>query len=117
MKKLDTKGYLAYKLTNFISVILLVGVLIFIWQLYRGAIQLPFLKPYIIRALNHDDADYQVDLDSVSLELVRSIQPLRIIANNVSYKKENTISITAPKVSISFSIKALMRGVMAPSSI
>lgn len=117
MKKLDTKGYLAYKLTNFISVILLVGVLIFIWQLYRGAIQLPFLKPYIIRALNHDDADYQVDLDSVSLELVRSIQPLRIIANNVSYKKENTISITAPKVSISFSIKALMRGVIAPSSI
>lgn len=117
MKKLNTKGYLAYKTANFVSVILLAGALIFIWQLYSGSIKLPFLKPYIIRALNHDDADYQVDLDSVSLELVRSIQPLRIIAKNVSYQKENTISINAPKVSLSFSIKALMHGVIAPSSI
>jgi len=117
MKKLGAKGYLAYKTANFITVVFLAVVLVFIWQLYRGAIRLPFLKPYIIRALNHDDADYSVNLDNVSLELVRSIRPLRIIANNVTYKKENSINITAPKVSLSFSIKALMHGVVAPSSI
>lgn len=117
MKKLDAKGYLAYKTVNFISVVLLAAILVFIWQLYRGTIKLPFLKPYIIRALNHDDADYQVDLGSVSLELVRSIRPLRIIAKNVTYKKENSITVNAPKVSLSFSIKALMHGVIAPSSI
>lgn len=117
MKKLGNKVYLAYKTANFISVVLLVSLLFFIWQLYRGSIKLPFLKPYIISALNHEDADYKVDLDSVNLELVRSIRPFRIIANNVSYKKENSINVTAPKVSLSFSIKALMHGILAPSSI
>ena len=104
-------------MTDFISVVLLVGLLLFIWQLYRGSIALPFLKPYIIRALNHDDSDYLVSLDGVNLELVRSVQPLRIIANNVTYKKEGSITINAPRVSLSFSLKALLHGVIAPSSI
>ena len=117
MKKLDNKGYFLYKAANFAGAFLLCVLLLFIWQLYRGTIQLPFLKPYIIRALNHDDADYQVDLDSVSLELTRSIRPLRVIAKNVSYKKEGSIAITAPKVSLAFSISALMHGIISPSTI
>lgn len=117
MKKLKAKDYLLYKAANFTTVVILTLLLLFIWQLYRGTVRLPFLKPYIIRALNHDDADYQVDLDSVSLELVRSLKPLRIIAKNVTYKKEDAISITAPKVSLSFSVKALMHGIISPSLI
>ena len=93
-------------------------VLIFLWQLYRGPIAVPFLKPYIIKALNHDDAAYQVTLDSVNIELVRSIQPIKIIANNVTYRKnDETFVINAPKTSVSFSIRALLHGVIAPSSI
>lgn len=92
--------------------------LIFLWQLYRGPIAVPFLKPYIIKALNHDDAEYQVTLDSVNIELVRSIQPIKIIANNVTYRKnDETFVVTAPKTSVSFSIRALLHGVVAPSSI
>ena len=117
MKKLSNRSYAMRKIIDFIGVILLVGVLLFIWQLYRGSIGLPFLKPYIISALNHDDTDYEVNLDSVNLELVRSIQPFRIIANNVVYKKSDDITINAPKVSLSFSIKALLRGIVAPSII
>lgn len=117
MKKLNPQDYLFYKAANFTTVLLLALLLLFIWQLYRGAVQLPFLKPYIVRALNHDDADYKVDLDSVSLELVRSLRPLRIIAKNVTYKKEDAISIKAPKVSLSFSVKALMHGIISPSLI
>ncbi len=117
MKKLSSRSYKIHKITDFIGVILLVCLLLFIWQLYRGSISLPFLKPYIIKALNHDDTDYQVTLDGVNLELVRSVQPLRIIAGNVTYKKEGAITITAPKVALSFSIKALLRGIIAPSTI
>lgn len=117
MKKLSNRSYTLRKMADFAGVILLVGLLLFIWQLYRGSIALPFLKPYIIRALNHDDTDYQVTLDGVNLELVRSVQPLRIIANNVVYKKEDDITINAPRVALSFSIKALLRGVIAPSVI
>lgn len=118
MKKLDNKTYKLRKLFDFIGVIFLVMLLMFVWQLYRGSIAVPFLKPYIIKALNHDDTEYQVTLDSVNLELVRSIKPLRIIANNVVYKKaDGGIVINAPKTSVSFSIKALLHGVVAPSSI
>ena len=118
MKKLDVKAYKLHKLADYIGVIFLVMLLLFIWQLYRGPIAMPFLKPYIIKALNHDDTEYQVTLDSVNLELVRSIKPLRIIATNVVYRKtDDEIIINAPKTSVSFSIKALLRGVIAPSSI
>lgn len=117
MKKISSRNYTIRKIADFTGVIILVGLLLFIWQLYRGSIAIPFLKPYIVKALNHDDTDYQVTLDGVYLELVRSVQPLRIIASNVVYKKENVITITAPKVSLSFSVKALLRGVIAPSRI
>lgn len=103
---------------DFTGVIFLAMLLLFIWQLYRGPIAVPFLKPYIIKALNHDDSNYQVTLDSVNIELVRSIKPIKIIANNVVYKKnDGNFTIEAPKTSLSFSIKALLRGVIAPSSI
>ena len=118
MKKLNNRTYRLRKVFDYIGVIFLVMLLIFIWQLYRGSITVPFLKPYIIKALNHDDTEYQVTLDSVNLELVRSIKPLRIIANNVVYRKaDGTIIINAPKTSVSFSIKALMHGIVAPSSV
>lgn len=118
MKKLDNKTYRLRKLFDYIGVIFLIMLLMFVWQLYRGSIAVPFLKPYIIKALNHDDSQYQVTLDSVNLELVRSIKPLRIIANNVVYKKNGEeLVINAPRTSVSFSIKALLHGVIAPSSI
>ena len=118
MKKLDNRTYRLRKVFDYIGVIFLVMLLMFIWQLYRGSITVPFLKPYIIKALNHDDTAYQVTLDSVNLELVRSIKPLRIIANNVVYRKaDGTIIVNAPKTSVSFSIKALLHGIVAPSSV
>lgn len=118
MKKLDSRTYRLRKVFDYIGVIFLVMLLIFIWQLYRGSITVPFLKPYIIKALNHDDTEYQVTLDSVNLELVRSIKPLRIIANNVVYRKaDGTIIVNAPKTSVSFSIRALVHGIVAPSSV
>jgi hypothetical protein len=117
MKKLSNRDYTLHKIADFAGVILLVGLLLFMWQLYRGSIALPFLKPYIVRALNHDDTDYQVTLDGVNLELVRSVQPLRIIANNVVYQKDGAITVSAPKVALSFSLRALLRGIIAPSVI
>lgn len=118
MKKLNPRIYRLHKILDFTGVIFLALVLLFLWQLYRGPIAVPFLKPYIIKALNHDDSQYQVTLDSVNIELVRSIKPLKIIATNVDYRKnDGTFTIVAPKTSVSFSIKALLRGVIAPSSV
>lgn len=118
MAKELVKSYKKRKLRDFIGLLLLMGFLLFLWQLYRAPIAVPFLKPYIIKALNHDDMDFEVTLDSVNLELVRSIKPIKIIANNVSYKKlDGSFAISAPKTSVSFSMRALLKGMVAPSSI
>ncbi len=118
MKKMGLTAYRMHKILDFVGVIFLAFFLLFLWQLYRGPVEVPFLKPYIIKALNHDDSQYQVTLDSVNIELVRSVKPLKIIANNVDYRKaDGSFAITAPRTSLSFSIRALLRGIIAPSSI
>ena len=76
MKKISNRRYVFKKVMDYTGAAFLALLLIFLWQLYRGPIAVPFLKPYIIKALNHDDAEYQVTLDSVNIELVRSIQPI-----------------------------------------
>ncbi len=118
MKKVSNRLYKARKIMDYTGVVLLVLLLVFIWQLYRGPIAVPFLKPYIIKALNHDDSEYTVTVDAVNLELVRSIQPVKIIANKVVYRKnDGSFVVNAPKTSVSFSLRALLRGVIAPSSV
>ncbi len=118
MKKVSNKLYLTRRILDYTGVIFLLLLLIFIWQLYKGPIAVPFLQPYIVKALNHDNGEYQVTVESVNLELVRSIRPIKIIANNVVYRKnDETFIVNAPRTFVSFSIKALLRGVVAPSSI
>ena len=117
MAKETVKKYKKYKLLDYFGVIFLSLFLFFVWHLYKGPIAVPFLKPYIIQALNGSE-DYQVSLDSVNIELVRSIQPIKIIANNIVYKKaDDSFVINAPRTSVSFSLRALLRGIIAPSAI
>ncbi|MFV0627147.1 MAG: AsmA-like C-terminal domain-containing protein [Alphaproteobacteria bacterium] len=118
MALVSKKKYLARRITDYVGTIIFACLLLFFWQLYRSPIPLPFLKPYIVKALNHDSQEYGVDVESVNLELVRSIQPIKIIARNVEYKKTNEdLIIKAPKIEISFSVKALIRGIISPSSV
>lgn len=118
MKKVSNKKYRAYKILDYLGVFFLTILMLFLWQLYKGPISVPYLKPYIIKALNSDDSTYQVSVDSVNIELVRSIQPIKIIANNIVFKKaDDSFIVNAPRTSLSFSIRALLRGIIAPSAI
>ena len=118
MKKVSNRRYLLRKFFDYSLVLLLFLLLLFVWQLYRGPIAVPFLKPYIIAALNQNNEDAELTVDSVDIELVRSIKPIRIIAKNTVYKeKDGHMQIAAPGVAVSFSIRALLQGVIAPSSI
>ncbi len=92
--------------------------LLLMWTLYKGPISVPYLKPYIVQALNYDENDYKIEIGAVNIELVRSIQPLRVTANNVAVvKKDDTMSIEAPKLYLAFSLRALLKGIIAPSDI
>ncbi len=118
MKKVSNRRYFAKKFFDYSIVFILFLLLLFIWQLYRGPISVPFLKPYIIAALNQDGENAELTVEDVNIELVRSIKPIKIIAKNVIYEqKDGHIKINAPGVAVSFSVKALLKGVIAPSSI
>lgn len=118
MKKISAKTYFLKKTFDFFVVGMLMVLLLFMWTLYRGPISVPYLKPYIIQALNYDESEYSVNIGDVNVEFVRSIQPLRITANDISLKKKNdNFSIQAPKLYLSFSLRALLNGIIAPSDV
>lgn len=84
----------------------------------QGAGESEFLRPYIIQALTNETADYDLSVGSVNLELVHSVQPVKIIAKDVQFKdKEGEYLVEAPRLSLSFSARALLKGMLAPSSI
>ena len=118
MKKVSSRLYFARKVFDYTILVILLAFLLFVWQLYKGPISVPFLKPYILAALNPDGENVDVSVDSVNIELVRSVKPIKIIANKVVYKRDDeSLRIAAPRTSVSFSIKALLRGIIAPTAI
>lgn len=90
MKKVSPLIYFLRRMLHYFGIGLLIVLLLFLWSLYRGPIAVPYLKPYIIQALNYDENDYKIDIGDVNIELVRSIQPLRITAKNISLEKKMT---------------------------
>ena len=118
MKKTSAQIYFLRRTLNYFGFGLLVVMLLFMWMLYRGPISVPYLKPYIVQALNYNENDYTVDIGDVNIELVRSIQPIRITARDISlHKKDDSLSVTAPKLYLSFSLRALLKGIIAPSDV
>jgi len=118
MKKISARAYFFKKMIDWFFVGLFIIFLLLMWTLYKGPISVPYLKPYIVQALNYDENDYKIEIGDVNIELVRSIQPLRVTANNIAVtKKDDTMSIEAPKLYLSFSLRALMKGIIAPSDV
>ena len=118
MKKISGKMYYMRKTMDYVGVALLLSLLYLLWILYQGPLSVPFLKPYIMQAFNSEDNQFSMNIGEVNLELVRSIQPIKIIAKDVSFRTDtDSFTVKAPKLSLSFSVRALLKGVIAPSSV
>ena len=103
---------------DYASALSLIALLVLLWHLGKGPVKVNFLRPYIIQALTNETADYDLSVGSVNLELVHSVQPVKIIAKDVQFKdKEGEYLVEAPRLSLSFSARALLKGMLAPSSI
>lgn len=103
---------------DYAAALTLIGFLILLWHLGRGPVQVNFLRPYIIEALTNETSSYDLSVGAVNLELVHSVQPVRVIANDVMFSaKEGDFSVKAPRLSLSFSARALLKGLIAPSAV
>ncbi|MCM1323881.1 MAG: DUF3971 domain-containing protein [Acetobacter sp.] len=103
---------------DYASALSLIALLVLLWHLGKGPVQINFLRPYIIQALTNETSSYDLSVGSVNLELVHSVQPVEIIAKDVQFTdKKGNYLVRAPRLSLSFSARALLKGLLAPSAI
>ena len=103
---------------DYMSALSLIALLVLLWNLGKGPIKVNFLRPYIIQALTNETSAYDLSVGSVNLELAHSLQPINIIAKDVSFKaNDGSYLVEAPRLSLSFSARALLKGMLAPSAI
>ncbi len=107
------------KILDVIGVVLLCAVLYLGVRLYQGPVRVPFLKPYILKALNNEASNFQISLDKVQIELAKGLKPidLKAIDISVSRKDDDDVIANIPELSLEFSFKAILDGDIAPKSV
>jgi len=88
------------------------------WQLSSGPISLAFLSPYIENAVNAGHKSFRLSLDDTILTWAGWQRTLDIRVINVkALRPDDSLIGSVPEVSFSLSGRALLRGLIAPSSI
>jgi len=99
-----------------VGLALVFGVLI--WQLSRGPISLSFLTPLIERALDTGRADARIRLHDTILTWVADERALDIRAVGLQFVgADDGVRATVPEMSVKFSGRALLLGLVAPTSL
>ena len=88
------------------------------WRLASGPVSLSFLTPYVQDALRETDSPYQVEFADTILTWAGWERTLDIRILDVrAVGPEGAVAATAPEVSIGLSVPALLRGMVAPTSL
>jgi len=99
-----------------VGLALIFGVLI--WQLSRGPISLSFLTPLIERALDTGRGNARIRLHDTILTWAADERELDIRAVGLQFVDSgDSVRATIPEMSIKFSGRALLRGLVAPTSL
>lgn len=101
---------------SLVGLALIFGVLI--WQLSRGPISLSFLTPLIERALDTGRGNTQIKLHDTILTWAADERELDIRAVGLQFvDADGGVRATIPEMSVKFSGRALLRGLVAPTSL
>jgi len=88
------------------------------WRLSSGPISLEFLTPHIERALSAEDGSFAVRLDDTVLTWAGWERTLDVRVLNVrAVGAGGAAAAVVPELSLSFSARALLKGIVAPRSI
>ena len=88
------------------------------WRLSSGPLSIGFLSPYIEEALQDDDTPYRIEFADTILTWAGWERALdvRVVDMRIADAGGKPL-VTAPEVSLGLSGAALLRGILAPSSI
>jgi len=97
---------------------LAIVLMVLAWRLSAGPVSLDFLSPYIESALNASQPSVRIELDATILTWLGWEQTFDVRVVNVRViSPGGAIIATVPELAFSISGPALLRGVVAPSSI
>ncbi|MEK9661571.1 MAG: DUF3971 domain-containing protein, partial [Alphaproteobacteria bacterium] len=99
-----------------IGFVLISGFLV--WQLSRGPISIGFLTPYVEDALTPADAPVRVRLGDTVLTWADEAHTLDVRAVALDIVNEDgSLLASVPEISVRFSVRALLNGLIAPTSL
>lgn len=106
---------------NVVAVLLLLVVAaggLLAWRLSQGPIEVDFLKPSLEAALSQPDRGLTVELGSAQVGYDREAHTLDLAAREVRLRGDQGQLLAAvPEVSLSLSLRAAFKGVVAPTRI
>ena len=89
-----------------------------VWQLSRGPISVGFLTPYVEDALNAEVAPVRVRLGDTVLAWAGFDKTLDVRAVGLDILGDDgAVRISVPEISVRFSARALLNGLIAPTSL
>ena len=100
-----------------LTVVAALLIAVFVWRLSRGPVALDFLGPYVANAIAGAQPGLAAHIDHtlVSLEPGRTVD---IVARGVRLRRhDGEAQLTLPELSLALSLRAALRGVIAPTRI
>ena len=88
------------------------------WHLAQGPVPLDFLTPHFVRALNGQGSPFRVTIDKTNLAWAGWDRTLDIRVVGVrAVAEDGRVVANVPVMSVSVSVKGLLRGIVAPTGI
>jgi uncharacterized protein YhdP len=107
----------ALKLAFEALAILLVFILLFIgallWKLKSSPIDISFIKPAIMQAVNSEDSQYQADFQYIVIAWPKLEGALKLRALDMRVKSKNKDVFSVEQADLFFDVKALLKGKIA----
>ena len=101
---------------SLLGIMLLVGIAG--WRLAQGPVPLDFLTPHFVRALNGQGSPFRVTIDKTNLAWAGWDRTLDIRVVGVrAVAEDGRVVANVPEMSVSVSVKGLLRGIVAPTGI
>ena len=87
------------------------------WRLHTGPVDLEFLTPHLEEALKTEGRGYEVDIEKTEAIWAGWANAVDIVATNVVVTAPDGLTLARiPQLSLGLSVRALLRGNLAPTS-
>lgn len=109
---------ITFDIVGTLVVLLLIGAGLLGWRLSTGPLSLKFMTPLIERALSDEAGTITVDVDDTVLAWGGGLRNIDLRVRGVrAVGSDGHLMLELPEVAMSFSMRALLRGMVAPASL